>query len=371
MFDKGGGHFRDVPETPFVRADGKIRGNLSRMSLSVPVMQSTRRYGGLRIFLLYCSLLAIGGPATFWAARLGLRVAPGHVQGFVGWFANIDDLSELFVALPLEGDREAFLAAAELPETMLPDPHHRSDLLPLQAHTDSPSVEPGALLEKPRGHFAYQFDGVPGRWPLRGSHLALFLGGLLAFGALAFSFVRAPADDGSPRALAWLGVANRLALVLAPGVATLVVGIAVAFARGALDRVAGVAMLASAVAAAVAWSRGAWRRLLERVVLRRARRLAARSGAVADLRGTVRRVARDVIELATDDGRVIQADVSAGERLGLGPLPPAPLAVGDRIEVIGAPTEVLDPTGEHFGREAALAQRLLAAGPRPLLIVAL
>src|SRR3569623_1998523 len=111
--------FCDVPETPFARADGKIRGNLSRMSLSVPVMQSTRRYGGLRIFLLYCSLLAIGGPAMFWAARLGLRVAPGHVQGFVGWFANIDDLSELFVALPREGDREGFLAAAELGEAVL------------------------------------------------------------------------------------------------------------------------------------------------------------------------------------------------------------------------------------------------------------
>jgi hypothetical protein len=334
------------------------------------VMQSTRRYGGLRVFLLYCSLLAIGGPALFWAARLGLRVAPGHVQGFVGWFANIDDLSDLYLALPLEGDREAFLAAGELPETMLPDPHRRTPL-PLDAHADAPSgtVAPGALLEKPRGHFAYRFDGVPGRWPLRPSHLALFIGGLLAFCILAGSYARAPAD-GSSRALAWLDVPQRLALVLAPGLGTLMVGLVVAFGRGALDHATGFAMLGTALGAAVAWNRGAWRRLLERVVLRRARRMAARSGAVADLRGTVRRVARDVVELATDDGRVIQADVSACERLGLGGLPHAPLAVGDRIEVIGAPSEVLDPTGEHFGREGALAHRLLAPEPRPLLIVA-
>jgi len=342
------------------------------MTLSVPVMQSTRRFGGLRVFLLYCSLLAIGGPAMFWAARLGLRVAPAHVQGFVGWFANVDDLSDLFVALPLEGDGEAFLAAGELPAVMLPDPHRRSELrLDGQADEPSATVQPGALVEKRRGHFAYQFDGVTGRWPLRGSHLALFIGGLLAFGALVVSFVRAPADDGAPRALAWLRVPARLALVLAPGLGTLLVGVSVAFTRGALDRVAGVAILASALGAAVAWSRGSWRRLLERAVLRRARRLAARSGAVADLRGTVRRVARDVVELATEDGRVVQADISACERLGLGALPHPPLAEGDRIEVIGAPTEVLDPTGEHFGRAGALAHRLLAAGPRPLLIVPL
>jgi len=344
-------------------------------------MQSTRRYGGLRVFLLYCSLLAIGGPALFWAARLGLRVAPGHVQGFVGWFANIDDLSDLYLALPLEGNREAFLAAGELPEILVPDPHRRTALalvaadadLNASADADGPSatVSPGALLEKRRGHFAYQFDGVPGRWPLRGSHLALFIGGLLAFGALAVSYARAPAGDGSSRALAWLAAPYRLALVLAPGLGTILVGLAVAFGRGALDHVTGLAMLVAAVAAVVAWNRGAWRRLLEREVLRRARLLAARSAALADLRGTVRRVARDLVELATDDGRVVQADVSACERLGLGALPHVPLAVGDRLEVIGAPAEVLDPTGEHFGREGALAHRLLASESRPLLIVAL
>jgi len=336
-------------------------------------MQPPRRYGGLRVFLLYCSLLAIGGPALFWAARLGLRVAPGHVQGFVGWFANIDDLSDLYVALPLEGDREAFLAAGELPEAILPDPHRRT-ALPLSAEAQgapSATVSPGALLEKRRGHFAYRFDGIPGRWPLRSAHLALFLGGLLAFGALAVSYARAPADQGSSRALAWLGVPYRLVLLLAPGLSTLLVGLAVAFGRGALDQVTGVAMLGTAVAAAFAWNRGAWRRVLERVVLRRARRLAARSGAIADLRGTVRRVAPDLVELTTDDGRVVQADVSAGERLGLGGLPHVPLAVGDRLEVIGVPSEVLDPTGEHFGREGALAHRLLAPESRPLLIVAL
>jgi|GEM_PF-3220988 len=346
-------------------------------------MQPTRRYGGLRVFLLYCSLLAIGGPALFWAARLGLRVAPGHVQGFVGWFANIDDLSDLYVALPLEGDREAFLAAGELPEVMVPDPHRRTALSLSAGEADrdvlagggpdapSATVAPGALLEKRRGHFAYRFDGVPGRWPLRGSHLALFMGGLLAFGALAVSYARAPAGDGSSRALAWLGVPYRLALVLAPGLGTVLVGLAVAFGRGALDQVTGLAMLLAAAAATVAWNRGAWRRLLEGVVLRRARLLAVNSAAVADLRGTVRRVARDLVELTTDDGRVIQADVSACERLGLGALPHVPLAVGDRLEVIGAPAEVLDPTGEHFGREGALAHRLLAPEPRPLLIVAL
>jgi len=314
----------------------------------------------------------MGGPALFWAARLGLRVAPAHVQGFVGWFANIDDLSDLYVALPLEGDGEAFLAAGELPEVMLSDPHRRTALpLDARAGAPSPTVEPGALLEKHRGQFAYRFDGVPGRWPLRGSHLALFFGGLLAFGALAVSYARAPAGEGSPGALAWLGVPGRLALAVAPGLAPILVGVGVAFGRGALDRVTGVAILGTAVAAALAWSGGVWRRLLEKVVLRRARRLAARTGAVADLRGTVRRVSHDVVELATDDGRVIQADVTACERLGLGGLPHAPLAVGDRLEVIGAPTEMLDPTGEHFGREGALAHRLLAAGPRPLLIVAL
>jgi len=321
------------------------------------------------VFLLYCSLLAMGGPALFWAARLGLRVAPAHVQGFVGWFANIDDLSDLYVALPLEGDGEAFLAAGELPEVMLSDPHRRA-ALPLGARAGAPSstVEPGALLEKHRGQFAYRFDGVPGRWPLRGSHLALFIGGLLAFGALVVSYARAPAGDG---ALAWLGVPGRLALALAPGLVPILVGLMVAFGRGALDRATGIAILGTSVAAAFAWSRGACRRLLEKVVLRRARRLATRTGAVADLRGTVRRVTHELVELATDDGRVIQADVTACERLGLGALPHAPLAVGDRLEVIGAPTEVLDPTGEHFGREGALAHRLLAAGPRPLLIVAL
>lgn len=335
-------------------------------------MQATRRYGGLRVFLLYCSLLAVAGPALFWAARLGLRVAPGHVQGFVGWFANIDDLSDLYVALPLEGDREAFLAAGELPQTMVPDAHRRTTL-PLDRHLVAPTdgISPGALLEKRRGHFAYQFDGVPGRWPLRGSHLALFICGLVAFGALAVSYVRAPAGDGSPRALAWLGVPGRLAFALAPGLGTVLLGLGVAFGRGALDRVTGFTMLGTVGVSAFAWSHGAWRRILERAALRRARRLAVSSGAVADLRGTVRRVTRDLVELATDDGRVIQADVTASERLGLGALPHAPLAVGDRLEVIGAPVEVLDPTGEHFGREGALAHRLLAAGPRPLLIVAL
>jgi len=338
------------------------------------VMQPTRRSGGLRVFLLYCSLLAIAGPAMFWAARLGLRVPPGHVQGFVGWFANMDDLSDLYVALPLEGDREAFLAAGELPAGMLPDPHRRAPL-PFDQHAsadaDEPSVSPGSLLEKRRGQFAYRFDGVPGRWHFHTSHLALFIGGLLAFGALIVSYVRAPLRDSSPGALAWLAAPGRLALLLAPGLVTVLVGVAVAFARGALDRATGLATLATALTATVAWNRGGWRRLRDAIVLRGARRLAARSETVADLRGTVRRVAHDVVELATNDGRVFQADVSACERLGLGALPHAPLAVGDRLEVIGAPTHVMDPHGEHLGREGALSQRLLAPGPRPLLIVPL
>jgi hypothetical protein len=321
------------------------------------------------VFVLHCALLAMAGPAMFWAARFGLRVAPGHVQGFVGWFANVDDLSDLYVALPLEGDRDAFLAAGELPGAMLPDPHRRV-ALPLDQHaTANPPLSPGALVEKRRGQLAYRFDGVPGRWPLRPSHLALFLGGLLAFGVLAISYARARDDEA--RALAWLGVAGRLVLLLGPAAATVLVGVSVAFGRGALDRVTGLAMLVTALGSLLAWNRGAWRRLREAIVLHRARRLAARSEGVADLRGTVRRVTRDVVELATDDGRYVQADISGCERLGLGPLPHAPLGAGDRIEVIGAPSDVLDPQGEHFGREAALMQRLLAAGPRPVLIAPL
>ena len=336
------------------------------------VMQPTRQFGGLRVFLLYCSLLAIAGPAMFWAARLGLRVRPGHVQGFVGWFANVDDLSDLYVALPLEGDRDAFLSAGELPAAMLPDPHRRGALpLDQYATVADPPVTPGSLIEKRRGQFAYRFDGVPGRWPLHGSHLALFIGGLLAFGALTAWYAGNPLGDGSTGALAWLGLPGRLALLLAPGLVTVLVGVAVAFGRGALDPATGLAMLAPGLAAPVAWTRGGWRRLRDGVVLRWARRMAARSETVADLRGTVRRVAHDVVELAIHDGRVVQADVSACERLGLGALPHAPLAVGDRIEVIGAPTHVVDPHGEHLGREGALSQRLRALGPRPLLIVPL
>jgi hypothetical protein len=51
-------------------------------------------------------------------------------------------------------------------------------------------------------------------------------------------------------------------------------------------------------------------------------------------------------------------------------LPHAPIAVGDRLELIGRVEHVLDATAEHLPREPSLARRLFAAGHRPLLIVA-
>ncbi|HEY4185002.1 MAG TPA: hypothetical protein VGP07_08035 [Polyangia bacterium] len=303
------------------------------------------QYTSLGVFFLYCALLAMTWPALFWSARLGLRVEPGHVQGFVGYFHNADDG---YVVVPLEGDRGLFLEANEPPAT----------------------ISPGTLIEKRRGQLAFRFDGEPGEWPLQPSHVALALGGLLAFGALSILVARSPFGVGGLRALAWLGAPGQVALLVLPGVGTLLVGTSVAFARGALDHVTAAATLGTVAVAGFAWNQGTWRRVRERLVLLRARRLAARDGVVADVRGTVRRVGRDMVELALDGGGTAQADVTVCERLGLGALPHAPLAVGDHIEVIGAPTEIVDQTGEHLAREGALARRLLPLGRRPLLIVA-
>jgi hypothetical protein len=254
------------------------------------------------------------------------------------------------VAIPLEGDRELFLSGDEV-----------SDV-----------VGAGTLVEKRRGEFAVRFDGRPGEWALKNAHVALAVGGLMALALLAGLLARAPFRDSPLRSLTWLGAPGRLALLLAPGLATVLVGVGVAFARGDLDKVVAASTLGVATLAAAAWNRGMWRQLLERAVLGRAHRLATvDTGTLACVRGTVRRVADDFVELALEgrDGGVAQADLSVCERLGLGALPHPPLAIGDRIEVIGRVTDVVDPTAEQMPREVSLARRLMAAGPRPLLIV--
>ena len=131
------------------------------------------------------------------------------------------------------------------------------------------------------------------------------------------------------------------------------------------------ATLGVATLGAAAWSRGGWRRLHERLVLARAHHLATRdAGALACVRGTVRRVGDDVVELAADGGGLVQAQLQASARLGLGPLPHAPIAVGDRLELIGRVEHVVDATTEQLPRATSLARRLFAADHRPLLIVA-
>ena len=75
-------------------------------------MQDRRTLTGLKVFLLYCALLALAGPAVFWAARLGMHVPPSRVQGFVGYFWDADGTRLSHVAIPLEGERDLFLDGA-------------------------------------------------------------------------------------------------------------------------------------------------------------------------------------------------------------------------------------------------------------------
>jgi hypothetical protein len=213
-------------------------------------MPNGRTQTGLEVFLLYCALLAMVGPAMFWTARLGLRVPPSRVQGYVGYFWDASGTRLSHVAIPLEGDEDLFLDGAEV-----------SDV-----------VGAGMQIEKRRGEFAVRIDGAPARWPLHPSHVVLALGGLFALAVLSWSVARAPLAGTRLRSIAWLGAPGRLAVLLAPGLATVVVGLGVAFARGELDRVVAAATLGVAALGAAAWSRGGWRRLHERLVLARAHR---------------------------------------------------------------------------------------------------
>ena len=270
-------------------------------------MPNRRTQTGLEVFLLYCALLAIAGPAMFWSARLGLHVPEARVDGFVGyfWAPGGDRLSH--VAIPLEGDRNLFLDGAEV-----------SDL-----------VSPGMRIEKRRGEFTVRIDGTPASW-----HVVLALGGLLGLACLGWSVARASLASLRLGALAWLTAPARVATLLAPGLATVVTGVSVAFARGELDGVVAASTLGVAALGIAAWSRGGWRRLHERLVLARAHHLATRdAGALACVRGTVRRVKDDLVELAVDGGGLAHADLKVCARLGLGRLPHAPIAVGDRLEL--------------------------------------
>lgn len=316
-------------------------------------MRTSRAYAGLGIFLLHCALLAVAGPAMFWSARLGLRVPPTRVQGFVGYFMAPDGETISRVAIPLEGGGGVYLSGAEL--------------------TDS--VSAGTTLEKRRGELAFRFDGAPARWPVAAAHVALLAGGFVSLVALSLLVGRSRFPGSRLRVLGWLGAPARVALVVLPGVATLLVGVAVAFWRGELDRVTAVATIGAALVGGIGGSRGVWRRLRERAVLARARRLAAAGSGLAErVAGTVRRVERDFVELALgpkgDEG-LMQADLGASERLGLGVPPHPPIAVGDRLEVIGCVEHVADPTVEHLSRGVALARRLCPSGARPVLIAPL
>jgi hypothetical protein len=201
------------------------------------------------------------------------------------------------------------------------------------------------------------------------------VGGLVSLAGLSLLVGRSRFPGSRLRVLGWLGAPARVALVVLPGVATLLVGVAVAFWRGELDRVTAVATLGAALAGGLGGSRGVWRRLREHAVLARARRLAAAgSGLVERVAGTVRRVERDFVELAlgSKGGEgLVQADLGACERLGLGVPPHPPIGVGDRVEVIGCVEHVADPTVEYLSRGVALARRLGASAARPVLIVPL
>jgi len=310
-------------------------------------MRNSRTFSGLGVFLLYCALLALAGPAMYWSARLGRHQAPVRVHGFVGYFVSPGGEGVSHVGIPLEDGTDLVLSGAEIPGL----------------------ISAGTIIEKRRGELAFRFDGQPAEWPLQPSHIALGLGGLAGLTGIATMLGRSRLAGTRLRALGWLGAPGRVGLLLLPGVGTLVIGVLVAFLRGELDRVTAVAALGAAVVGGLGGHRGTWRRLRERVVLARARRLAAAQadGAVRAL-GIVRRVERDFIEFQAGVEFRWQADLGTCERLGLGALPHPPLAVGDRVEVIGALEYVVDPTAEAPGRGVALARRLRASETRPVLI---
>src|SRR6185436_13631717 len=131
---------------------------------------SPSHHVGLKVFLLYCALLATAGPAMFWSARLGWHIPSSRVEGFVGYFWDDSGKHLSHVAIPLEGDRNLFLDGAEV-----------SDV-----------ISAGMRIEKRRAEFAMRFDDEPAAWPLQTPHLVLALGGLLALGLLGWSVARAP-----------------------------------------------------------------------------------------------------------------------------------------------------------------------------------
>ena len=241
-------------------------------------MRNSRTFSGLGVFLLYCALLAGAGPAMFWSARLGRHLDPVRVHGFVGYFVSPGGEGVSHVAIPLEDGTDLVLSGAEIPGI----------------------VSAGTTIEKRRGELAFRFDGEPAEWPLQGSHIALGLGGLGGLAGVATFLARSRLAGTRLRALGWLGAPGRVGLLLLPGAVTLVIGVVAAFLRGDLDRVTAVAALGAAVVGGMGGHRGTWRRLRERVVLARARRLAAgQTAGVQRALGIVRRVEPDYIELQT------------------------------------------------------------------------
>jgi len=310
-------------------------------------MRHSRTFSGLGVFLLYCALLAVAGPAMFWSARLGRHLDPVRVHGFVGYFATQGGDGVSHVAIPLEDGTDLFLSGAEIPGI----------------------ISAGTTIEKRRGELAFRFDGELAEWPLQDSHIALGLGGLGGLVGFALLLGRSRLTDTRLRALGWLGAPGRVGLLLLPGVMTLVIGVLAAFLRGDLDRVTAVAALGAAVVGGLGGHRGTWRRLRERVVLARARRLAAgQTAGVERAIGIVRRVEPDYVELQAGLESRWQVALGASERLGLGALPHPPIAVGDRVEVIGALDYVVDPGAEASLRGVALARRFTASEARPVLI---
>ncbi|HEY8923764.1 MAG TPA: hypothetical protein VIU64_05235, partial [Polyangia bacterium] len=71
-------------------------------------MRHSRTFSGLGVFLLYCALLAVAGPAMFWSARLGRHLDPVRVHGFVGYFATQGGDGVSHVAIPLEDGTDLF-----------------------------------------------------------------------------------------------------------------------------------------------------------------------------------------------------------------------------------------------------------------------
>src|SRR5204862_3231764 len=154
------------------------------------------------------------GPAMFWSARLGLRLPPTRVQGFVGYFMGPDGETISHVAIPLEGGGGLYLSGAEL--------------------TDS--ISSGTTVEKRRGELAFRFDGTPAEWPVSAAHIALLVGGLASLAGLSVLVGRSRFPGSRLRVLGWLVAPARVALIVLPGAGTLLVGVAVAFGRGELDR---------------------------------------------------------------------------------------------------------------------------------------